>query len=131
MSGFEIVGVVLAAPPLIISALRAYNESLKGVRRLFAWEAELSDLILSLNLQDCKFRLNLLKLIKAAVPEADSSIVDGRKTDIFWNGDVGGKVEAYLGPAYQSFRCTVVEYEQCLKRIVRKLKNVNRPKKVS
>ena len=66
--------------------------------------------------------------MRAAAPEEDTLEIT---EDVIWKGVVGNKVSRYLGPAADSFRDTVNEYGQVLRQVVRKLKNVNRPKTVS
>ena len=130
MSGFEVAGVVLAVAPLAISALENYKAGVTLIQRLYHWESQLLRLILSLKVQHAKFKLNLEKLIRAAAPEENIQEVPEDYQSLLWQGDTALKVKRYLGTGHEAFRLTVEEYESCVKRVVYRLKHVNRPRKV-
>ena len=131
MSGFEVVGVVLAVAPLIISALENYKAGVHTIQRLYQWESQLLRLILSLKVQHAKFKLNLEKLLRAAAPDQNIQEVPEDYDSLLWRGHLALQVKRYLSTGYEAFRLTVEEYEACVKRLAYKLRHVNRPKSVS
>lgn len=131
MSGFEVVGVVLGAVPLVISALENYAEGVRTIKRFFGWESQLTQLILSLRIQHTKFKLNLQKLLRAAAPDYNIRDIPDDHTSFLWQGDLATRVEKYLDASFTAFREVVADYEACLKKIAYKLKHVNRPESVS
>jgi hypothetical protein len=56
MSGFEVIGVVLGAIPLVISALEHYADGVRTIRRLIEYKWELNTLITTLETEDVLFR---------------------------------------------------------------------------
>jgi hypothetical protein len=56
MSGFEVVGVVLGAIPLVISALEHYAEGTRTIGRLLEYKWELKKLIITLQAEEVVFQ---------------------------------------------------------------------------
>jgi hypothetical protein len=131
MTGFEVAGLVLAVVPIILSALENYKAGVHVIQRLYHWESQLLRLILSLKVQHARFKLNLEKLVRAAAPDDNIQEVPEDYNSLLWHGDMAISVERYLGSGHEAFRLTIEEYEGCVKRLVYKLRHVNRPRKVS
>lgn len=99
MSGFEIAGVVLGGIPIIIEALKAYNES----KRLFQTYRKKTALIQRLvqDLQYYKFSINeqVGKVISNAgvATFSDAELQSGRVVEILKDAKQNEPVVAYLG----------------------------------
>jgi len=133
MSGFEIAGVVLEAIPLIISALEHCRSGTASA--VFQGRGQLNMLISRLKMQEIIFYLDTLDLLRAArVPE----LLDGDNPTrdecvaILSSSETGKKMQGFLGPLrlYNMLLEILERYENCLKKIVAKIRRIRRLDKV-
>ena len=129
--GIETAGLVLAVLPLVISALESYKDGLRAIKRLYHSEAQIRKLTRTLKVQRSKYRTNLEKLIKAAAPDLGIQEVPEDFCDPIWQGELNSRVKAYLDDTYESFELVVESYQECLEKIAKKLRHINRPETVS
>jgi len=135
MSGFEIAGVVLGAIPLIISALEHYQSGKSAASALVQWRGQLDRLIFRLKLQETIFHLEAVELLRAArVPEllGGGNPTRDECVAILSSSETGKKMQGFLGPLclYDMLLEILERYENCLKKIVAKIRHIRRLDKV-
>ncbi|KAI1123793.1 hypothetical protein F5Y10DRAFT_45532 [Nemania abortiva] len=129
MSGFEIVGVVFGAIPLVISALEHYKTGQSIVAALIKYQGQLDKLLHQLKAQQTAFYFEILQLLRSAEIEEVENRTDISPQDclsILQNNKNGGKLQEYLGIHYIVFLDVLRRYEQCLGKIAKKLKHIRR-----
>ncbi|KAI0481842.1 hypothetical protein F4859DRAFT_476195 [Xylaria cf. heliscus] len=128
MSGFEIVGVVFGAIPLVISALEHYKTGQSTLAALIKYQGQLDKLLYQLKNQQIAFYFDIVELLRnAEIEEAESTAVSPEDCLlILQNKKNGGQLQEYLGIHYSSFLDILRRYEQCLKKIAKKLKHIRR-----
>ena len=92
VTGVETAGLVLAALPLIISALTSYQKGLKQTSNLWSrkqYKLKVQHLIICLKAQRAQFGLNMMKLIKSAAPDAQFTDLPLDYKNQFWGGKMG------------------------------------------
>ncbi len=105
MAGIEIVGVVLGAVPLFISAAEHCHESLEFVKRAVNKKKFVKEYNDELDLQ----RTLLCLYIQAAVgrtalpPTTQAELIDNPGGDVWQNPEVVKELSDELGDAYQTF----------------------------
>jgi hypothetical protein len=135
VTGVETAGLVLAALPLIISALTSYQKGLERTSNLWnrkQYELKVRRLIIRLKAQRAQFGLNMMKLIKTAAPDAQFTDLPLDYRNQFWGGKVGTQVEEYLrfNGILDIFHEVVGLYEEYLKEVAGRLLSVSRPANV-
>lgn len=129
MSGFEIAGVVLGAIPLVISALENYRSGKGTARAFLKWRGDLDILISRLKRQQMLFSFDTRKLLVVAnVDEPDGEIdyTDMECVELLSRKGTENKIRGFLGTFYGLFLDILKAYESCLKKIVRKIRHIQR-----
>ncbi|GAP89785.1 putative protein [Rosellinia necatrix] len=129
MSGFEIAGVVFGAIPLVISALEHYKTGQSTLAALIKYQGQLDKLLYQLKVQQTAFYFDILQLLRSADIEEVENRTDISPDDclsILQKDKTGIKLQKYLGIHYSTFLDTLRRYEQCLKKISKKLRHVRR-----
>lgn len=129
MSWFEIAGVVLGAIPLVISALENYRSGKGTARAFLKWRGDLDTLISRLKRQQMLFSFDTRKLLVVAnVDEPDAGIdyTDMECVELLSRKGTENKIRDFLGTFYGLFLDILKAYESCLKRIVRKIRHIQR-----
>ncbi|KAI8948203.1 hypothetical protein F4801DRAFT_581628 [Xylaria longipes] len=129
MSGFEIAGIVLGAIPLVISALENYKTGQSTLAALVKYQGQLDKLLYQLKVQQTEFYFDILELLRSAEIEEVDDRVNISLEDclsILQNNKNGGQLQEYLGIHHSAFFDILRRYEQCLKKIAKKLKHVRR-----
>lgn len=105
MSGIEVVGLVLAALPLFISAAEHYRDGLGSIHKFFRKERILELYIDELNLQDSYLRLHLQSLLgNTELPAETQEKLGIDPAGPEWQSAVVKReLEENLGLAYESF----------------------------
>ncbi|KAI1170208.1 hypothetical protein F4777DRAFT_595397 [Nemania sp. FL0916] len=129
MSGFEIAGVVLGAIPLIISALENYKASRSALAAIVKYHGQLDRLLYKLKIQQTALYFDLVQLLRNAEIEEVEERADISPGDcllIVQSQRNGAQLQKYLGTHYDTFLDILKRYEQCLKKIAKKLKHIQR-----
>lgn len=130
MSGFEIAGLVLGALPLVISALEHYKSGKSIASALVQWRGHLDTLIHRLKQQDTLFLLSLRELLHIArVQELSDGRLDLTREEcvtIFSSPETEEAMKESLGSLNEIILETLRRYEECLKKIVVKIRHIQR-----
>ncbi|GAW19458.1 hypothetical protein ANO14919_089450 [Xylariales sp. No.14919] len=129
MSGFEVAGIVLGAIPLVISALEHYKTGQSTLAALLKYQGQLDKLLYQLKVQQTAFYFDILQLLRGAEIEEVEDRTDISLEDcllILRNNKNGGQLQEYLGIHYGTFLDILRRYEQCLKKIAKKLRHIRR-----
>ncbi|KAI0115596.1 hypothetical protein GGR51DRAFT_503510 [Nemania sp. FL0031] len=129
MSGFEIVGVVFGAIPLVISALEHYKTGQSTLAALIKYQGELDKLLHRLKVQQTALYFDIVQLLRSAGIEEVDNRTDISLEDcllILQSKKSGGQLQEYLGTHYDAFLDILRRYEECLRKIVKKLKHIRR-----
>lgn len=107
MSGFEVIGVVLGIVPLIISATKCYNTTLRSLKNVQANRGLLeADLLVEKNL----FFNEIFILLKRATNWEDAEVsvqMELGNESNRMNAEVEEKVQKYLGTSFDSVTVTM------------------------
>jgi len=135
MSGFEIAGVILGTLPLVISALEHYKSGKSVASAFVQWRGHLDTLIHRLKQQDTLFFLNLCELLDiAGIQELSDGRVDLTREEcakIISSPETEEAMKESPGLPHQIILDTLRRYEDCLKKIVVKIRHIQRPGGVS
>ena len=126
MSGVEIVGFVLAALPLVISAVEHYHDGLDPLKDYLRYNSTLKSLRTRLRIQQDLFEGTLKRLLleelstaqaQALFPDA-SQHADREQ----WNRpEIKEKIRNRLGGKYENFMDVVCEMETAMRRLMKNL----------
>ena len=116
MSGIEIAGIVLAALPIIISALEHYESGLDRARSFFKWGDVLEKALRELWIQHSYFELTLRNLLAsiASLPQINEMMVDPL-SPLWQSQELSEALEEKLGPAHKVYVHLVQEIGTQLK----------------
>ena len=123
MSGVEAAGFVLAAFPLIISALDHYQEGFESLQDWWRFRAEFVGFIHEIGTQSVLFSENLEELLRPIVlsdAEMDALLTDpgGRA----WNDpDLETRLQQRLPQSYGWYRCTIDDINVIMEKLKAKL----------
>lgn len=130
MSGFEIAGIILGSLPLVISALEHYKSGKSVASALVQWRGHLDTLIHRLKQQDILFFLSLRDLLHiAGVQELSAGRLDLTREEcakIFSFPETEEAMKESLGFLHETILDTLRRYEECLKKIVVKIRHIQR-----
>ncbi|RYC62558.1 hypothetical protein CHU98_g3645 [Xylaria longipes] len=129
MSGFGIAGIVLGAIPLVISALENYKTGQSTLAALVKYQGQLDKLLYQLKVQQTEFYFDILELLRSAEIEEVDDRVNISLEDclsILQNNKNEGQLQEYLGIHHSAFFDILRRYEQCLKKIAKKLKHAQK-----
>ncbi|KAK8133460.1 hypothetical protein PG984_005472 [Apiospora sp. TS-2023a] len=110
MSGFEIVGVVLGAIPLLISALENYKSGKSTVATFMKWQGQLDTLLFRLKSQKLAFFLDILELLRSADVDdvaENPNVTEAECLLILQHAKTGECLRDYLGQHYDMFMETL------------------------
>jgi hypothetical protein len=129
MSGFEIAGVILAAIPLVISAIEHYKSGKGGAAAFLKWRGQLDTVMFRLKLHRRFIFLDLQELLRnASVDEVvgRSGLTEEECVAILRDGQSGKDVQESLGPLYKVALEILGRYEACLETLAAKLGHIKR-----
>ncbi|KAF2400546.1 hypothetical protein EJ06DRAFT_582368 [Trichodelitschia bisporula] len=113
MSGFEVVGVALAAIPLIISALEHYQDGIRTIRRFQQYRRELADLINCLSTQEVIFRNTCEQLLSDLVHPSELEELLRNPGGPKWKDpELAQKLQARLAVSYDVYMSTIMQMNE-------------------
>ncbi|PIG89847.1 hypothetical protein AARAC_005881 [Aspergillus arachidicola] len=120
MSGIEVVGVVLSAIPLIISALDCYKTTSQRIKFMAKKELLLNQLIQSLEEQKFYFQTDICLALKETHLEEKQiiSLIEERGLNSFQDPDISDALKEYLGDGFALYTNAVARCEHILSDIV-------------
>ena len=121
----EAAGLILAAIPLIISAIEHYRSNVGRVHNFLKWRGELENLVQALQKQRLIFSTNIFDLLKRAGADVDSSDRD-TCAQILKSGQANSRIERYLEYRFELFESVVQDYERHLSKIAKHIKDIKR-----
>lgn len=126
MSGFEIVGVVLGAIPLIISALEKYKTTSRRLRYVRQKEVLVNELIRSLNEQRCFIKGDIYLILKTTFLEDEEIDMflnqsSSRLSELFSDQMLAQEVQECLGDWYIPYITALDRCENMLMAIAKNL----------
>ncbi|KAF2465073.1 uncharacterized protein BDR25DRAFT_295894 [Lindgomyces ingoldianus] len=122
MSGVEIAGLVLGAIPLVIAALKQYEDGLDSAMAFFKWNRELSVLIQALWYQHTSY-VQSIKLLLSPITtdEERQTMLEDSKNQLWKSKSMSDALSDRLGDAYQAYMQTVSTIEEIVKSLAEKL----------
>ena len=118
MSGFEIVGVVLGALPLIVSGIEGCSEGLSAARRLFNPRRELRNLHRAIKTELQIFRNTALLLLHRIATEIEVESLIREPTSDLWRAPYFEKqMRTLLGSSYSVWCEVMTEVSNAIKEI--------------
>ena len=118
----EVAGLVLAAVPLMISALKQYTDARRGVRQFRRTSLHLARLIQALREQKLLLEMDLEQLLRAAGSEDDIMSDDqGDQRAFVLESDVAARLGSYMGKAYDPYIQALGLCEESVKEVVKKI----------
>lgn len=119
MSGFEIVGVVLGAIPLVISAIEKYKATSRSLKLYRLKVTLMDDLIRSLKEQKLFIECDLsLTLRKTSIdPEDIETMLQDPTSGVLGDPDILAEVEACLGKCFDAYIAALIRCEDQLMQI--------------
>ena len=126
MSGVEIVGIVLGALPLAISAVEHYHDGLDPLRDYLRYNSTLKSLRTRLRVQQDLFEGTLMRLLLGELSTSQAQAlfsevghhVDGKQ----WNTpEIDEKLRNRLGGKYENFMDVIREMEAAMRRLMKNL----------
>lgn len=120
MSGFEVVGVVLGAIPLIISALDHYKATSQRIKFMIKKELLLNQLMESLEEQRFFFQTDICLALKETHLEEKQiiALMDEQGLNLFQDPEIAGALEDYLGEGFALYTNAVARCQHILNDIV-------------
>ena len=103
MSGFEVVGVVLGAIPLLISGLEHYGDGVHTIRTMWSYERVVRRMAGEFRLSQAIFRRSCEDLLKSMLEDAKvNKLMDGESPD--WSDpDLGHRLRERLNPDHGAY----------------------------
>lgn len=118
----EVAGLLIAAVPLMISALKQYTEARRGVHQFRRTSLYLSRLIQALREQKFLLKTDLEQLLLAAGSEDDIMSDDHGDPQAFvLRSDVAAKLGSYMGKAYDPYIQALGLCEESVKEVVKRI----------
>ena len=126
MSGVEVVGIVLGALPLVISAVEHYHDGLDPLKDYVRYNSTLKSLRTRLRVQQDLFEGTLIRLLLGELSTSQAQAlfshvgqhVDGKQ----WNTpEIEEKLQNRLGGKYENFMDVIREMEATMRRLMKNL----------
>lgn len=120
MSGFEVAGIVLGSIPIIVTAIEAYINFMRDWGKV---TAELKSLNRQLTTERAKLYNVLDQLLGNMVPQRDIEPMLQNPMGPLWQAkETNDKIRRLLQDSYTPFEETVLEIQDILEDIMRRLK---------
>lgn len=122
MSGVEAAGFVLAAIPLVISALEHYAEGVETIQKWWRYQKELSSLRRVLGAEYDRFLNTCEELLAGIVPDAAlAALLDDPGGTGWKDPDIERKLKARLRKSFNSYLETVTDLNEVVNILKEKL----------
>ena len=123
MSGFEIVGVILGALPLVISALEHYAQGASTAKRFWRYKPELKSLLRQIKTENAIF-VNTCEALLTGIVHVDQMafFLENPGGQLWRDPKIEKKIEERLKGAYEGYSETVVDMNAVLEKFMEKLK---------
>lgn len=122
MSGFEIVGVVLGALPLIVSGIEGCSEGLSAARRLFNPRRELRNLRRDIRTELQMFENNTLLLLHRIATESEvESLIREPTADLWKTPNFEKQMRILLGSTYPVWCEVMADISNAIREISKEL----------
>ena len=122
MSGVEAAGFVLAAIPLVISALEHYAEGVETIQKWWRYQKELSSLKRVLGAEYDRYLNTCEELLAGIVPDAELAALLDSPGGVGWkNPDIERKLKARLRKSFTSYLDTVTDLNNIVEQLKTKL----------
>jgi Tfp pilus assembly protein PilO len=126
MSGIEVVGLVLGAVPLVISALEHYAEGVETIRRAVRYKKELTDLVHDLQAEYLIYQDTTEWLLRSLVTESELQHLledlDQYPHCARWKDqELEQSLEKQLGRSYDLYLKTVEDMNDVMKQFKARL----------
>src|SRR6266566_2075975 len=108
MSGFEIVGVILGAFPVIISALEHYAQGVSTVKRFLRYKSELKNLLRQIVAENAIF-INSCEALLTGIVRVDqmTPFLENPGGKLWHDPEIEKQLKKRLKGAYEGFSDTV------------------------
>jgi hypothetical protein len=122
MSGVEVAGIALGAFPLVLSALRFYEEGISTTRRYWRYKSEFNSLIVATKTEHVIF-MNTVELLLIGIvrPEHMSEFISNVNSNAWQENDFKEKLRIRLGGSYEAYVVTLRGFQASLEKMIEKL----------
>lgn len=123
MSGFEVVGVVLGAVPLLISALEHYSDGIEIIGEMLEYREVVQDLVCSFDTATARFRLTCERLLAPlALPETTLlALLEDPESKAWEEEDLSAQLRKRLGTSYRPYSSSVKRLMKRVNKFAEKL----------
>ena len=126
MSGVEIVGIVLGALPLVISAIEHYHDGLDPLKDYVRYSSTLKSLRTRLKTDQILFEGTLKCLLREELSTSQAQTLfgdaDQHVDEVQWNTpEIDKKLRNKLGGEYEIFMDNVREMEKAMRQLMKHL----------
>ncbi|KAF4553332.1 Hypothetical protein D9617_7g030590 [Elsinoe fawcettii] len=132
MSAVEVAGLILAAIPLVVSALEHYDDIMDSTTAFFRFQGELGRITRRLrNLLD-SFEQSLLVLLTPITAVSDRrDMLDNTNSPIWQDAGIDRLLRDHLQGSYLSYMRTVKDIERVITAIADKIENIHGAQQLS
>ena len=122
MSGFEIVGVVLAAFPIILSAIDGYGKGLEHLDTLWRYDKKLKVFERQVQRERQSYRNNLEQLLEPLIDvEEMKMLLDNPRNPAWGAPALKEEVRRRLSGSYETYISTVEDFNEVLNNLEKSL----------
>ena len=115
MSGFEIVGVVLAAFPLVLSAIDGYGKGLQHLDTIWRYDKKLKVFERQIQREHQRYRNNLEDLLEPLIDAEKLEMLLDNPRDSAWGAPaLHEEVRRRLSRSYETYMSTMEDYHEVL-----------------
>ena len=115
MSGFEIVGVILGAFPLILSAIDGYGKGLEHLDTVWRYDKKLKVFERQIQREQQSYRNNLEQLLEPLIDVKDMKTLLDNPRDLAWGEPaLEEEVRRRLSGCYEIYISTMKDYNEVL-----------------
>lgn len=119
MAGIEVVGLVLGAIPLVISALEHYDDLLAPTKAFMRSKHHLTRLTRELYIIRASYDQAIRLLLKPCADLREQmNMMDDPQDKLWTEGDIADALRDRLGPVYDALLLVVAEVSEILVKIV-------------
>jgi hypothetical protein len=121
-TGFEIVGVIMAVIPLVISALEHYEEGVSTIEKFFRYKREIRSIIESLSTENVMFKNSCEQLLSDFLsPFELADMLHDPRGETWKQPHIAAQLRTRLDRSYDVYMIHVGNMDSAIKKLVKKL----------
>ena len=121
-TGIEVVGLVLGALPLLISALEHYEEGVSTVERFFRYKREITSIIEALATENAMFKNSCEQLLSDFLGPVDlAHMLQNPRGETWSRPDIATELRNRLDRSYDIYMIHVSNMDSAIKKLIARL----------